>query len=544
MSGKETDLSPRYYIAEGVIWLLGGILLVSKYIGLTPHQPLPILNVVPASADYFVRIVTILLFLSVLYMVMEWNQSSQSATRIYWSRIRALGTVLCAIFSSWISWPLVVKDTRFFGISPAWYYGFFIIGILIGRLVSILAFSALMIRSLAESKTLNLPRIPVATKAQFITWSLAVVCLMLIYYVLVWYAPREIRGLASLITAISFVLMLLQEVVLLFLSRDENGDYIPYKKRIKQFKAIYDSHDYGYKLIGMRGEMDDLSEEKPAAAIQKDMQKRFSVGRNSKPLQFRVQQLEATQLQLYQKDGNPENKTPENTGVKVKLSHGKKESIRVLFMSDDSKFTKQELSVSIATVEKFAEEFIRERSSEKDFRSMLSYALNQAALETIMHQIPMLHRLVQSGQEEEVAKFVKNGANVNEIAEAGWTPLLYASAQGYPRIARILLDAGANPDTGNVHGITPLMYGARYGNKAVCSLLIKNGAALDLQDIHGRTALIVACTYGHEEIVKMLLKAGANTKFKTQEGKSAVDIAQESRFGGIARILRKVTRAK
>ena len=72
---------------------------------------------------------------------------------------------------------------------------------------------------------------------------------------------------------------------------------------------------------------------------------------------------------------------------------------------------------------------------------------------------------------------------MNEQTEGGWTALLYAAAQGYPRILRLLLDAGANPDIGNLLGMTPLIYGARYGNLEVCSVLLEYGANIDAQDI-------------------------------------------------------------
>ena len=38
------DLSARYYIAEALVWLLNGILLVAQFAGLAPSQAIPILN--------------------------------------------------------------------------------------------------------------------------------------------------------------------------------------------------------------------------------------------------------------------------------------------------------------------------------------------------------------------------------------------------------------------------------------------------------------------------------------------------------------------
>jgi ankyrin repeat protein len=151
---------------------------------------------------------------------------------------------------------------------------------------------------------------------------------------------------------------------------------------------------------------------------------------------------------------------------------------------------------------------------------------------------PLLHRLVESGQEKAVAEAIRNHCDVNEKAEAGWTPLLYASAQGYPRIARILLDAGANPDIGNVRGFTPLMYSARYGNIEVCEILLDHHASVNIQDVYGMTALIVASRDGHIEIVKRLLRAKADLTIATREGKRALDFAYACGHGKIAKMLK------
>jgi ankyrin repeat protein len=152
---------------------------------------------------------------------------------------------------------------------------------------------------------------------------------------------------------------------------------------------------------------------------------------------------------------------------------------------------------------------------------------------------PVLQRAVESGQEQQVREMLKQqDIDVNEQAEAGWTALLYATAGGYPRIVRLLLNAGANPDMGNVHGFTPLMYGARYKNVDVCKLLLEHGANLDLQDVYGMTALMVATCVGSGAVAGRLLKAGANTNIKDRNDMTALDIAHKLKQGKIAKIIR------
>ncbi len=548
MNDTEKELSTRYYVAEGAIWLLSAILIVSRFLGLAPDQELPFLNITPRNTQHFPAVVALLLIAAVLYMVVEWKQSSRVARDSFWQGVRITVTWLMAVASLWLSYPIIAQHTRFEGVSPAWYLGFVTIGFLLGMFASVLAFSALMIRSPQESKQLRLPRIPAATRAQFISWSPLILLLLLAYYSLLLFSPPVLTPAASALVLVPFLLMISEVWASLFLARDDNGKRIPYANRIARFKEIHDFHDYAYILID-RGEQTakeiTVHTDSTPKAIQQAMQKRYSAGQPRAPINFHVQQLEEIQLQFYPKDGNPENNDPRNCGIKVHKQRGKIERIRVLFLPDDAEYPKKEMSISSAAVEKYAEEYIRDHPDPKDanFRKVFSHAVNAAVIDAFVEETgPLLHRFVESGQEAGVAEAIKKHADVNERAEAGWTPLLYASAQGYPRIARMLLDAGANPDIGNVHGITPLMYSARYGNIEICQILLDHEAAVNLQDIYGMTALIVASRDGHPQIVNRLLGAGADPGIATREGKKAVDFAYECGHGKIAKLLKKANK--
>jgi hypothetical protein len=549
MKDTDKELSPRYYIAEASIWLLSAILVVSRFLGLAPNQELPILNITPGNVQHFPAVVALLLLAAVLYMVVEWKQSSRVARDSVWQSVRITVTGLAAVASLWISYPLIAQHTRYAGVSPAWYLGFMTIGFLLGMFTSILAFSALMIRSPKESKRLRLPRIPDATRAQFLSWLPLILLLLLGYYCLLFFSPPVLGGIAVAFVLVPFMVMLAEEFASLFLACDDDGRRIPYAERIAQFKEIHDFHDYAYFLID-QGDQPAREMAIPAGAtpqaIQQAIQEKYLARQTQAPINFHVKQLEEMQLRFYPKDGNPENSDPQNCGVKIHKRRGKNETIRVLFMPDDANRPQKEMAISAAAVEKYAEEFIREHPDPKDvtFRKMFSHSVNTAVVDAMVEDAgPLLHRLVEGGQEVEIAAALKNHADVNERAAAGWTPLLYASAQAHPRIARMLLDAGANPDIGNVHGITPLMYGARYGNAEICQILLDHEAVVDLQDIYGMTALIVASRDGHSPIVSLLLSAGADPSIATRDGKTAVDFAYARGHGQIAKMLRKANKS-
>jgi cytochrome oxidase Cu insertion factor (SCO1/SenC/PrrC family) len=552
MDDNKPDLSARYYIAEASVWILGVILLVARFLGLAPSQPLPMLNVTLENPQYFSRVVAAMLSAATLYLILEWKQSSPTSHRAYLAQVRAGFTTLFSCASLWLCYSLIAANTRFADISPAWYFTFIAVGCSIGLFVSIAAFSSLMIRTQVEAKTIHLPRVPVATRAMFVKCIPVVLILLVIYYMLWYFTPDVLKCIGPLLVALAYILMFRQGVALLFFSQDEHGKYISYRKRIARFKEIHNTHDYAYVLHEYGGggaavQKLDLTKDVAPQVIQKAMQEKFLNTQSQTPINYRVQILEETQLQFYFKDGNPKNQSLKNRGVRIHKPHGKRETLRVLFILVDPKHDKQEFTIPIDIVESYAEEYISTNPDHANemLAKAFQYAVEQAIIRSMTEQAgPVLQRAVERGQEQQVRYLLKQDLDVNERAEAGWTALLYAAAQGYPRIVRLLLDAGANPDMGNVHGITPLMYGARYKNVDVCKLLLEHGANLDLQDVYGMTALMIATLVGSGDVAGILLKAGANTNIKDRNDMTALDIAHKHKQGKIAKMIRTAKATK
>ena len=51
-----------------------------------------------------------------------------------------------------------------------------------------------------------------------------------------------------------------------------------------------------------------------------------------------------------------------------------------------------------------------------------------------------------SNKIEAVAALISHGADVNAREEDGWTPLMFASHEGYAKVVEALLDAGADKE--------------------------------------------------------------------------------------------------
>ena len=124
-----------------------------------------------------------------------------------------------------------------------------------------------------------------------------------------------------------------------------------------------------------------------------------------------------------------------------------------------------------------------------------------------------LHLAAFFGSPETVAVLIEGGADVG-----AWTsntfhnqPLHAAVAGSDPEtrltIARMLLDAGAEPGIQQSDGSTPLMSAARHGDEALVDLLVGAGADSTTRDQGGRTAADHAREAGSVELAKKLTPA-------------------------------------
>ena len=94
-------------------------------------------------------------------------------------------------------------------------------------------------------------------------------------------------------------------------------------------------------------------------------------------------------------------------------------------------------------------------------------------------------------------------------AEGGFTPLLYAILAGEPRIANVLLAAGADVDDAGPDGITALMLALIKRHEEIALLLLEAGADPNPSEA-GFTALHLASATGSPAVAEALLSRGAD----------------------------------
>ncbi|MFG2137918.1 ankyrin repeat domain-containing protein [Streptomyces sp. NPDC048650] len=126
----------------------------------------------------------------------------------------------------------------------------------------------------------------------------------------------------------------------------------------------------------------------------------------------------------------------------------------------------------------------------------------------------LFHEIL-AGDTARVKTVLRAGIDPNKLYGEGTTPLYLASVTGEADIARLLLKAGASPDTESSGGFgsegTPLCAAACWGHTETVRELLAHGADPNRREDHGtgRSPLDWANEGPHPETVELLTSAGA-----------------------------------
>lgn len=136
---------------------------------------------------------------------------------------------------------------------------------------------------------------------------------------------------------------------------------------------------------------------------------------------------------------------------------------------------------------------------------------------------------------------------VKSCSADGFTALGLAAFFGNTEVARMLLDAGADPNfvSKNRMRVTPLHSAVanRDATKAydVATLLVKHGANVNVVQEGGWTPLQQAAAHGYARLVKFLLKEGADVSARAADGRTAYDLAIGGKHAEAAQLLQAKT---
>ncbi|MEU6009214.1 ankyrin repeat domain-containing protein [Streptomyces sp. NPDC047453] len=106
------------------------------------------------------------------------------------------------------------------------------------------------------------------------------------------------------------------------------------------------------------------------------------------------------------------------------------------------------------------------------------------------------------------ARAIKAGANLEARNDQGRTPLVMATKAHHVKLARLLLESGADPNAKDEIQDSAFLYAGAEGLDEILKLTLEHGADVRSTNRYGGTALIPASEHGHVETVRILLAAG------------------------------------
>lgn len=165
--------------------------------------------------------------------------------------------------------------------------------------------------------------------------------------------------------------------------------------------------------------------------------------------------------------------------------------------------------------------------------------VNPNLCDTTYNQTPLW---MASTAGDEILKMFLERKDIEIDGQSRWgeTPLYQAVQRKHLSAARMLLDAGADPNIPTHENKTPLSWAAAQSSEDALDLLLKHPTVdLDIPDQSGRTPLLRAADAGHTKCTRMLLDKGANMKHVDHEGRTALSLAAIKGHKVVAKLLLK-----
>ena len=117
------------------------------------------------------------------------------------------------------------------------------------------------------------------------------------------------------------------------------------------------------------------------------------------------------------------------------------------------------------------------------------------------------------------------------------TPLHLASRNGHMKVARKLIECGADVTAPNNGGMTPLHLALTKRQGDLARMLIEHGADVSAQIGYGETLLHHASYWGQVDLVRILIELGADTTTQNRHGETPLHFMSQRGQVDLARIL-------
>ena len=184
-------------------------------------------------------------------------------------------------------------------------------------------------------------------------------------------------------------------------------------------------------------------------------------------------------------------------------------------------------------------------------RQLLTYGADANATESSHGQTALMWAVAQR-HPAIVRMLLEHGANINDrshvyqkvisssgnadpsgvydIAQGGYTPLLFAARQGDLESARLLVAAGADVNDAAPMGTSTLVVAALSGHGALAAFLLESGADPNAADA-GYTAVHAAVLRGDPDLVTALMAHGADPNAPLMRGTPARRVSTDWTMG-------------
>lgn len=160
-----------------------------------------------------------------------------------------------------------------------------------------------------------------------------------------------------------------------------------------------------------------------------------------------------------------------------------------------------------------------------------------AAFAPVVFAQSTLIDLIRDGRYETALSAIP-GADVNESAPDGATPLMWATYKVRHDLVAALLDAGADVNVTNQYGSSALAEAVKLDDITLVRMLLEAGADPDSPNLDNQTALMLAAYIGNLDIAHMLIEAEADVNaIETFRGQTALMWAAAENHPDVAELL-------
>lgn len=157
-------------------------------------------------------------------------------------------------------------------------------------------------------------------------------------------------------------------------------------------------------------------------------------------------------------------------------------------------------------------------------------ALSQEAFDSVrpvINETTLLHVAAENGATNVVESLLEKQVDVDRLNGSSRSALYLAALGNHLEVVRRLLDAGGDVN-GKSKFYSPLNAAAWYGYPELAQLLIDRGAELQCVDSDGNTPLHKAVWQRNVGVVRLLLDAEANVNAKNGAGTTPLEVAQQN----------------